>query len=134
MDLYGQNILDHYKNPRNHGRIPHASVSHEEANYTCGDSLVVDIEFLEDRLKDLKFEGQGCAISQAAMSILSEEAVGMKKKEVLGLALMDMKDMLGIPLTERRTKCALLGLLTLQNAILKYERKALRHWFDLIPE
>lgn len=134
MDLYAQNILDHYKNPVNKGKLKSASVTHKEANHSCGDTLEVDLKVSDGKVDDVKFRGEGCAISQAAMSILSEELIGMTEKEILKLREQDIHDMLGIPVTARRRKCALLSLLTTQNALRKKHKEKLEKWMDLIEE
>ncbi len=132
MDLYAQNILDHYKNPLNKGSLERATVTHKEANHSCGDTLEIDIQLDKDVVVAVKFRGDGCAISQAAMSLLSEELVGMKKSDVYSLKETDIHDMLGIPVTARRRKCALLSLLTTQNALRQNDGEKLEKWMDLV--
>lgn len=134
MDLYAQNILDHYKNPHNKGRISGKKVSRKEANYSCGDTLNVDLVMEKGVIINMKFFGGGCAISQAAMSILSDEVIGMKVSEVLELTQEDIEGMLGVPITYRRAKCAILGLLTTKNAILKDQKKELLSYTDVVEE
>ncbi|MCX6799579.1 MAG: iron-sulfur cluster assembly scaffold protein [Candidatus Falkowbacteria bacterium] len=119
MDIYAENILDHYKHPRNFGTIKGASINHCEANYVCGDKLELDIQMEKDKIKDLKFRGTGCAISQATMSIISEQVIGKTKKQILALKFNDVQKIVGVPISERRLKCAILGLMTLQNALKK---------------
>lgn len=119
MDIYAQNILDHYKNPRNFGEIKDANASHAEANYACGDKLKVDIKTKGQKIVDIKFQGSGCAISQAAMSILTEAIIGKTKKEILKLTQADIKNLLGVTISARREKCSALALMTVQNALRK---------------
>ena len=134
MDIYSQNIIDHYKNPRNQGRLKDGNVAHNEVNYSCGDKLTVDLKVEQDKVADFKFNGGGCAISQATMSILSEDVTGKEVSAVLELNFSDIKKMLGVPISERRMKCALLGLLTVQNAILKNKKQPLREWSSIVSE
>src|SRR5262245_65432136 len=75
-DLYREHILDHYKNPRNHGTIEDADVSAEGVNPLCGDQLAIDLKIADGRIEDIKFHGRGCSISQAATSMLTELAEG----------------------------------------------------------
>jgi len=119
MDIYGQNIMDHYKNPRNVGFLEAPDASRRETNATCGDELVVSIKMKGQKIAALKFQGHGCAISQAAASILSEELVGKTRKQVAGYKFADMQMILGVPISERRYKCAMLGLRAIQKALLK---------------
>lgn len=117
MDIYAQNIMDHYKNPRNKGVLSGFAATHREINTTCGDDITVALKLAGQKIKAIKFTGQGCAISQAAISILSEELVGKTKKQVLALGFEDVKKILGVPISERRYKCATLGLGAVQKAL-----------------
>lgn len=132
MDIYSQNIIDHYKNPRNRGQLKDGNVAHNEVNYSCGDKLSVDLKIDNDTIADFKFSGGGCAISQAAMSMLGEIIINKKVDDVLAFSFINIKDILGVPVSERRSKCALLGLLTVQNAILKDENRPLREWAEIV--
>jgi nitrogen fixation protein NifU and related proteins len=116
-DLYRDYILDHYKRPRNFGELqPHDLEAHEH-NPLCGDELGVQISVSDGRISDLRFQGQGCAISQAAASIASEELKGMPLDEVGRLDADWAIDLLGIPVSAARRKCALLGLKTVRAAV-----------------
>jgi nitrogen fixation NifU-like protein len=135
MDIYAQNILDHYKNPRNKGILNGSSITHAEANYSCGDQLEVDLKIENNCIKDLRFRGGGCAISQAAMSIIGEYVIGKNIDDVLKINEQDIQNHLGVPIGERRRKCSLLNLLTIKNALLQYKKDpTLLKWFDLIEE
>lgn len=131
MDLFAQNIMDHYKNPRNKKRLEKPTSSSDEANYSCGDTIVADIIVDNDIVTHITFDGGGCSISQAAMSILTEHLKGKTIEEVLALTEKELIELLGIPINVRRRKCALLGLLSIKNAILKYQGKDLLKWIDL---
>jgi len=119
MNIYAQHILDHYKNPRNWGRLSGDKISHHEANHLCGDVLDVDVKIKSGKISEFGFEGSGCAISLAATSILSEYIVGKSPKHILDLKEKNIQTLLKIPISERRQKCAMLGLLALQNALKK---------------
>ena len=119
--LYREVILDHYKNPRGHGTIEDADVSAEGQNPLCGDevSIFVSFEPGSDIIDEVKFSGRGCAISQAATSMLMEMVQGRAASEVASLTKDDLLEELGIPLTPVRLKCAILGLTTLKLALHK---------------
>ena len=108
------------------------SISHEEKNLSCGDVMKIDLLIEDEKLKDLKFSGNGCAISQAAISILSEEIIGMPLQDVMELSKQDIFDMLGVPVSQRRIKCALLCLLTLKNAINKFKGEKEIKFIDIV--
>ena len=109
-DFYQQNILDHAKHPRNSGRLAHPTASREEINPLCGDKLLIDLQIDNGIVTDVGFTGRGCAISQAAASMLTEEIKGKSIAEVRALSKDDVLDLLGIPIGYTRLKCALLGL------------------------
>jgi nitrogen fixation NifU-like protein len=116
-DLYRDYILDHYKRPRNFGELePHDLEAHDH-NPLCGDELGVHIAVEDGVIKDLRFHGQGCAISQASASIASEEYVGMKVGEVGDLDADWLLELLGIPISATRRKCALLNLKVMRGAV-----------------
>jgi nitrogen fixation protein NifU and related proteins len=116
-DLYRDYILEHYKHPRNFGELePHDLEGHEH-NPLCGDELGVQIRVADGRIEDLRFNGHGCAISQAAASIASEELKGMSVQEVGELDADWALDLLGIPVSATRRKCALLGLKVVKGAV-----------------
>jgi nitrogen fixation protein NifU and related proteins len=119
--LYRENILDHYKNPRNYGAIEGADAEAEGMNPLCGDEVSVTVSFADDgdTIEDVKFLGRGCAISQAATSMLTELVKGRSASEVAGLPREDLLDEIGVPLTPVRLKCAILGLSTLRLALHK---------------
>lgn len=110
-------ILDHYKNPRNFGTIDDADFSYEEGIPSCGDVIRVDLKVRDNKLDDIKFSGTGCAISQASVSILTENALGKEIDEVLSMTDHDMLEALGGQVSPIRFKCALLGLTVLKKAL-----------------
>jgi nitrogen fixation NifU-like protein len=119
--MYREVILDHYKNPRGHGLIEEPDAQAEGQNPLCGDEVSIYVAFGEDgdTIDDIKFSGRGCAISQAATSMLTEMVKGRSATEVATLPRDELLDEIGIPLTPVRLKCALLGLSTLKLALHK---------------
>ena len=117
--LYREVILDHYKNPRGHGVIEDADAEAEGQNPLCGDEVSIYVAFGEDgeTIEDVKFSGRGCAISQAATSMLMEMTKGRTAAEVATLDKEELLEEIGIPLTPVRLKCAMLGLTTLKVAL-----------------
>jgi nitrogen fixation NifU-like protein len=120
-DMYREVILDHYKNPRGHGVIEDADASAEGMNPLCGDEVSIYVSFEEDgeTIHDVKFSGRGCAISQAATSMLVEMVQGRTADEIATLPKDELLEEIGIPLTPIRLKCAMLGLTTLKLALHK---------------
>ena len=116
--LYREVILDHYKAPRNHGLLEPHDVIAEGQNPLCGDEVTVSVRFGEgDVIQDVGFEGRGCAISQAATSMLTDIVKGRTAHEVSTMPKEELLDEIGIPLTPVRLKCALLGLGVLKVAL-----------------
>ncbi|HQV71118.1 MAG TPA: iron-sulfur cluster assembly scaffold protein [Thermoflexales bacterium] len=118
-DLYREHILDHYENPRHAGEISDAEISHEEHNPLCGDRLKIEVKVSADgtRPDETGFTGDGCIISQASASMLLEAVEGMTLDEIEKLEPQFVLDLIGIPLTATRIKCALLGLKTLKTGV-----------------
>jgi nitrogen fixation NifU-like protein len=114
--LYRDYILEHYKNPRNFGELEPHDVECFDRNPLCGDEIGVHIRLEADRIADLRFHGQGCAISQAAASISSEELIGMPLEEIEHLGADWIIDQLGIDISPTRRKCALLSLKVMRGA------------------
>lgn len=118
--LYRELILDHYKSPRNHGLLDPADAHAEGQNPLCGDEITVSLRLGEgDVVEEVGFEGRGCAISQASMSMLGELVKGRTAADVAAMPKEELLDELGIPLTPVRLKCALLGLGVLKLALHK---------------
>jgi nitrogen fixation NifU-like protein len=111
-DLYREVILDHYKNPHNYGLLEPSDARAEGQNPLCGDEVSVSIRFGPDgeTIEAIGFEGRGCAISQAATSMLTDIVKGRTAAEVAGLPKEEILAEVGIPLTPVRMKCAILGL------------------------
>ena len=117
--FYRENILDHYKNPHNYGTIEEPHAHAEGQNPLCGDEVAISINFAADgeTIQDICFEGRGCAISQAATSMLTDAVKGRKAADVAALPKEELLEEIGIPLTPIRLKCAILGLGVLKVAL-----------------
>lgn len=110
-------LLDHYKSPRNFGTIEDADISHEEGNSTCGDVVRIDLRIKDGVVSEVKFTGKGCAISQAAASILTEMIDSKSIEEIKRIDMETFLRELGVKLTPIRLKCALLPLKVLKTGV-----------------
>ena len=115
--LYREVILDHYKNPRGHGVIDGADAEAEGQNPLCGDEVSIAVAFDGDTIADVKFQGRGCAISQASASLLTDEVKGRPVADVVGFGAADLLDLLGIEISPARRKCAMLSFDSLQHLL-----------------
>jgi nitrogen fixation NifU-like protein len=114
-DFYKENILDHYRHPRNAGKLEHPTHSHEEHNPLCGDVIQMDLHVNEDNIIDeVAFSGKGCAISQASASMLTEMIQGKTLDEAKEIGKEQILEALGIEIGPVRLKCALLSLKVLK--------------------
>jgi len=118
MNIYGEKLLDHYKNPRNFGELDSADRMNELENISCGDSIKVYVKLAKDTIDDIKFTGEGCAVAVGTASMLMEYAKGKTIEEMKKFSLDDLVDLIGIDLTMSRLKCANLSLETLHNALI----------------
>jgi nitrogen fixation protein NifU and related proteins len=123
-DMYREHILDHYKHPRNFGKLEPADIDHREDNPLCGDDIRIMVRLDKDAntVDAVKFAGRGCAISQASASMLTQRIKGKKIEEVKALTRDDIVAMLGIPISPVRLKCAILSLVVLRDGIEIYEK------------
>ena len=120
-DIYREIILDHYRNPRNKGSLPNADISIHDSNPLCGDEIDIHLKVEEDMIKDIKFEGRGCAISQASASMLTEQVLNKPLNAVKDIAKEDVLENIGfMNLGPARIKCALLSLKVLKLGMVKY--------------
>ena len=115
--LAKENILDHYRKPRNKRVIAHATHRAKDKNPFCGDELDVMLVVEDGVIKDVSFQGQGCAISQASISMLTKKLIGKRVDDALAMRQEDILTLLGIPIGIVRRKCAMLGLRVAQKAL-----------------
>ncbi|HIH43346.1 TPA: SUF system NifU family Fe-S cluster assembly protein [Candidatus Woesearchaeota archaeon] len=127
-DMYRENIMDHFKNPRNHGVVENPDIGFADNNPLCGDEIGITVKLNKDKnekptIAEIKFNGKGCAISQASASMLTEQVVGMRLEDVKKMKTDEVIKNLGIPLQPIRVKCAILGFKVLEAGIFLYEGK-----------
>ncbi len=115
-DFYRDYILDHYRNPRNFGSFEHADAEAEDLNPLCGDQIRMQLVLDDGVVRDVRFSGRGCAISQASASMLTERVKGMKLADIAKLSKDVILEDVGIGISPTRMKCAMLGLRVLKSA------------------
>ena len=117
-DLYREVIIEHYKNPAYRGSLEPHDLSFEDSNPLCGDHIKIDLR-VDDKnvITDAKFDGHGCAISQASADLLLESIIGKSIDDVKALDKQHILDLLGIELGPVRLKCALLSLKVLKAGV-----------------
>ncbi|RDZ54124.1 SUF system NifU family Fe-S cluster assembly protein [Haloferax sp. Atlit-4N] len=110
-DMYRQQIMDHYKNPRNHGRLESPTFTHAGENPSCGDTITMDVQLADDgeTIERVAFSGDGCAISQASASMLTQRLPGTTLSELAEMDTDDITEMLGVDISPMRIKCAVLA-------------------------
>jgi nitrogen fixation NifU-like protein len=121
--MYRQQILDHYKNPRNYGELEAPSFSHEGENPSCGDTIRMDVVLADDgeTIERVAFSGDGCAISQASASMLTQRLPGTTLPELAAMDRDDVVEMLGVDISPMRIKCAVLAEKVAQDGAKLYE-------------
>lgn len=120
-DIYREIILDHYRNPRNKGKLPNADISTHDSNPLCGDEIDIHMKIFGDKITDVKFEGRGCAISQASASMLTEMVINKPLTNVKDIAKTDILENIGLTnLGPARVKCALLALKVMKLGMVNY--------------
>lgn len=115
--LYQENILDHYKHPHNRAFMEGADVVQKGHNASCGDDLILYLKWEGEMLKNISFEGFGCAISQSGASMLTDKVKGMTRQQMSTLGEHDMNELYGVEIGPQREKCAMLAMNTLKQAL-----------------
>lgn len=121
--MYRENILDHYKHPHNKGELENPDIKFTENNPLCGDVISINLKVNNKKVKDIKFSGRGCAISQSAMSMLTDEIKEKTFEDIKNFKTEDVVNLLGIEIGPVRIKCAVLGLVAVKNGIKEFEGK-----------
>ena len=116
-EMYQEHILENYKDPMNFGTIDNPTNEKRELNPLCGDDITIRLIINENKVKEIKFTGRGCAISMASASLLTEQVKGKTIKEILKLSQENIMELLMIPISPGRMKCATLSLKALQEAV-----------------
>ncbi|MBI4017919.1 MAG: SUF system NifU family Fe-S cluster assembly protein [Candidatus Aenigmarchaeota archaeon] len=120
-EMYRENVLDHYRSPRNKGTLAKPDIKRVGQNPLCGDEIEVTIKLDGKRIKDVKFKGSGCAISQASASMLTEDIKGKPIGDIKKMERDDVVELLGVPISATRMKCAMLALVVVKHGIMSYE-------------
>jgi nitrogen fixation NifU-like protein len=123
-ELYDDHILDHYESPYHKGKLAGACCTHSDRNPICGDQVTLQLRLDGDKVAECYFDGKGCAISQAAASILCEAVEGKSLEELRHLQAKDMLGMLKVPLTASRQKCGLLAFKVLKTLLYQQDHAA----------
>ncbi len=117
QEIYKENIIDHYKHPHNKHKIENPTHTKKGINPLCGDHVVIYLQVANEKIVNVSFEGDGCAISQASVSLLTDAIKGKQIIDIQKMTEIDVYNLLGIPISHTRRKCAMLSLNTLQQAI-----------------
>jgi len=117
QEMYKENVIDHYQHPRNKHEMLNCTAQHRDVNPLCGDTITVYLKTAGDRVEEISFTGNGCAISQASASLLTEKLKGKNIEEVKRFDQREVFGLLGIPISHTRTKCALLSLKSVHHAL-----------------
>ncbi|MDO8469057.1 MAG: iron-sulfur cluster assembly scaffold protein [Candidatus Peribacter sp.] len=134
MNLYAENILEHHRHPRCKSPIADRTIEHSENNPACGDAITLELKIEKGEITAAGWNGSGCALSQAGISMLLEKISGMSVKDAGQLSPKDMRSLLGVPLTTRRLQCAFLPLLALHNALRKSKGEPPETWPELLEQ
>ncbi len=119
--MYLEELMEEYREPENFGVMKNYSATHKDWNSSCGDEIIVYLKIEKDIIKNIKFQGNGCAISVVAMSRLSQKVKGKTVKKVLAFNKEKVLGLLGIEINPMRLKCALLSLKAVKTAIVRFE-------------
>ena len=117
MDLYAEEILDHYKHPRHFGHLEDPTLTFHDSNPFCGDEITLELKIEDQKVVDAAFSGHGCAISRASASMMTDEIIGKGLDELKGWSKDEILDLLGIEVGPVRMKCALLPLKAMKAAV-----------------
>lgn len=122
-NIYRENLMDHYKNPRNLGLSSDFDIELQAKNPMCGDELTIQLKIEDNKIKSFSYGGDACAVAISSASILSEEIIGKSIEDAFNFSKGQLLDLIGVPLTTSRIKCATLSLEALKDAINEFKRK-----------
>lgn len=134
MNLYAEHILEHHRHPRHKSPVTGHTVGHAEHNPACGDVISLELKIEKGTIVAAGWNGSGCALSQAGISMLLDHIAGMSTAKAAAITPKDMRSLLGVPLTTRRLQCAFLPLLALQNALRKQKNLRALTWAELLEQ
>ena len=121
--IYREHIIDHYRNPRNFGNLKSCDIRRRESNFSCGDDLEFFLNIKKNKITEIRFQGQGCALSMAASSMLGEKIIGMSVGSLEKMENQDIVKMLGVgELHGSRLRCATLGLKGIQTGVKEWKK------------
>ena len=126
MELLYEELMEHYKEPRNYGVLDNFDIKQSDSNPLCGDEVLFTVKLDNDKIKDIKFSGMGCAISRSSTSILTEHVKGKSLNEIMNMSNDDFLEIYGFKPSAMRVKCALLRFIALKKGIVKYLGKNVR--------
>lgn len=122
QQIYMEQLMDNYKNPKNKGKIKDYSFFRYQKNPSCGDAFTIYVKVQNDKINEVKYEGEGCAISTASMSLLSQHLIGMKLKDAKKLNDKDIFELLGVKISPGRINCATISVNAFQKAVESYKK------------
>ena len=123
MDIYAEEIISHYEHPHNKGKIDKPSATFHEYNPSCGDDITVYMSIKGGKVGEVRFDGNGCAISMASASMLTDEIKGKSVEEVERFGVKELIGLIGIDPGPARLKCATLSLKAVKKALFLYQHK-----------
>ena len=129
-EMFQEEILDNYRNPKNFGIMENPDIIFRDSNPACGDVIEMNIKVSRKTIKDIRFNGKGCAISIASASLLTDYAKSKNLNDITNLKGGDLLNMLGINLSPIRVKCALLSLKVLKFAVCNHLGKTMEEDYD----
>ena len=117
IDMYKENVIENFKNPKNFGELKNPSKSTTVYNEVCGDLIRMQVNFEKNKIKDIKFKGSGCALSIASSSLFTEFVKGKEVSKLKNLGEKEILDIIKIPITSSRIKCVLMPLFALRKLL-----------------
>ncbi|MDE1825005.1 MAG: SUF system NifU family Fe-S cluster assembly protein [Candidatus Micrarchaeota archaeon] len=123
LDIYAERLIQYYEHPHNKGKLPGASVELHEENVTCGDKMTIYLKIRQNIVEDIKFDGDGCAISMASASMITDFVKGKSLEEVEKMTISTVMEIIGIDPGPARLHCATLSTRAIKGAVFAYQHK-----------